>query len=593
MRLAGLFFSGIILLAVATAIASADDAILPGQGDRVDTRNIVTGQKIPDEGYCDQPYVVVTNDGNWLCTLTTGPGHEGQGGQHVVSTISADRGRTWSALVDIEPSSGPEASWVVPFAAPSGRVYAFYTYNGDRIDTLRGKKIRADMLGWYAFRYSDDNGRSWSDERYRLPMRVTACDRGNDWNGEVIIFWGISKPFAFRGNVYFAFTKLGRYMLDQGEGWLFRSDNLLTESDVDKLHWTMLPEGEHGIRNDAFGSVQEEHNLVPLADGSLYMVYRTTTGYPCHTYSRDGGRTWDKPQHMTYSPGGRKIKNPRACPKVWRTSEGKYLFWFHNHSGRSFRDRNPAWIVGGIERDGHIYWSQPEILLYDDNPNVRMSYPDLIEQDGQYWVTETQKSIARIHALDKSQLEGLWLQGERREIARGALLLDLEQDAAAGDARLPKRLDLKRSGGLTVECWLRFDDLEPGQVVLDARDGSDAGFQLSLQQDGALQIELSDGTTQASWNTDADLLQPGKLHHVVAIVDNGPRIITWVVDGQLCDGGQQRQFGWGRYDAELGQIGDGEALRIAPRMRGTVQRIRIYDRRLRTSEAVANFHAGA
>jgi hypothetical protein len=222
-----------------------------------------------------------------------------------------------------------------------------------------------------------------------------------------------------------------------------------------------------------------------------------------------------------------------------------------------------------------------------------MSYPDLIEQDGQYWVTETQKSIARIHALDKSQLEGLWLQGERREIARGALLLDLEQDAAAGDARLPKRLDLKRSGGLTVECWLRFDDLEPGQVVLDARDGSDAGFQLSLQQDGALQIELSDGTTQASWNTDADLLQPGKLHHVVAIVDNGPRIITWVVDGQLCDGGQQRQFGWGRYDAELGQIGDGEALRIAPRMRGTVQRIRIYDRRLRTSEAVANFHAGA
>ena len=29
-----------------------------------------------DEGYCDQPYVVITKDGNWLCVLTTGAGHE-------------------------------------------------------------------------------------------------------------------------------------------------------------------------------------------------------------------------------------------------------------------------------------------------------------------------------------------------------------------------------------------------------------------------------------------------------------------------------------------------------------------------------------
>ncbi len=45
-----------------------------------DMRNIDTGRRIPDQGYCDQPYVVVTRDGNWLCTLTTGPGREGQGG---------------------------------------------------------------------------------------------------------------------------------------------------------------------------------------------------------------------------------------------------------------------------------------------------------------------------------------------------------------------------------------------------------------------------------------------------------------------------------------------------------------------------------
>lgn len=70
--------------------------------EEYDLRNIRHGHVIPDEGYCDQPYVVITHDGSWLCVITTGNGHEGQGGQHVVSTISRDQGKTWSPLVDIE-----------------------------------------------------------------------------------------------------------------------------------------------------------------------------------------------------------------------------------------------------------------------------------------------------------------------------------------------------------------------------------------------------------------------------------------------------------------------------------------------------------
>ncbi len=40
-----------------------------------------------------------------------------------------------------------------------------------------------------------------------------------------------------------------------------------------------------------------------------------------------------------------------------------------------------------------------------------MSYPDLIEQDGRYWITETQKTVARVHSVDPELLEGLWKQG--------------------------------------------------------------------------------------------------------------------------------------------------------------------------------------
>jgi hypothetical protein len=60
-----------------------------------DRRNIATGFPIAAHGYCDQPYVVVNDDGSWCCVMTTGPGLEGDRRQHVVSTVSRDEGRTW------------------------------------------------------------------------------------------------------------------------------------------------------------------------------------------------------------------------------------------------------------------------------------------------------------------------------------------------------------------------------------------------------------------------------------------------------------------------------------------------------------------
>ena len=550
--------------AAAVCVFLADSRPAPAADDG---RNIRTGRTIPDEGYCDQPYIVVTKDGNWLCTLTTGRGQEGQKGQHVVATISSDQGKTWSPLVDIEPADGPEASWVVPLVVPGGRVYAFYDYNGDRVSTMPGssKPIRADMLGWFVYKYSDDHGRTWSHERHRLPMRLTACDRTNQWQGKVQVFWGIDKPKIAGGNVYFAFTKLGRYMLDDGEGWLYRSDNLLTEPDASKLRWQLLPEGEHGIRAAAFGSVQEEHNLVPLGDNQLYCIYRTTTGYPCHSYSRDGGRTWSVPEQVTYEPGGRKLKNPRACPKLWRTADGRFLLWYHNHSGRTFESRNPAWIAGGTLRDGKMYWSQPEILLYDPTPSIRMSYPDLVEQDGRYWVTETQKTTARVHEIDKTLLEGLWNQGRDKTVARRGLTLDLDREQIrAGNAKLPEKLDLRQTGGLTLDAWLKLDDLAAGQVILDNRDAAGSGFALTTAADGALRIELTSDKVKASWDSDPGVLRRGKLHHVVCTVDAGPRIITFAIDGVLCDGGAARQFGWGRYDGELTELAGSGRLQLAP-----------------------------
>ena len=186
-----------------------------------DPRNIVNGLRIPSENYADQPYVVVTSNGAWVCTLTTGKGLEGQQGQHVVATVSRDQGKSWSELVAIEPDSGPEASWATPLLTPYGRIYVFYVYNGDNIVTLPGsdRRVRSDTHGWYAFRYSDDEGATWSAQRFRIPIRVTEIDKGNPWRGEVCHFWGIDKPEIKGDKAYFAFTKLGKFFMRTEGGW--------------------------------------------------------------------------------------------------------------------------------------------------------------------------------------------------------------------------------------------------------------------------------------------------------------------------------------------------------------------------------------
>ncbi len=134
------------------SIATAEQLSSEQQTADPDWRNIVHGSEIPRENYSDQPYVVITKDGNWLCVLTTGNGNEGAPQQHIIATISSDKGKTWSTPVDIEPSTGPEASWVMPLAVPGGRVYVFYTYNSEnlRTDTKSNSPVyakRVDTLG--------------------------------------------------------------------------------------------------------------------------------------------------------------------------------------------------------------------------------------------------------------------------------------------------------------------------------------------------------------------------------------------------------------------------------------------------------------
>ncbi len=597
-----------------------------------DPRWIGEGRTIPTEFYSDQPYIVRTDDGAWLCAVTTGAGHEGQRGQHVITMRSIDQGRSWSPPVRIEPPDGPEASYAVLLKAPSGRVYIFYNHNTDNVREIRRHDTKApvsrvDSLGYYVFKFSDDHGRTWSDARYPIPVRAFACDRENVYGGQIRFFWNVAKPFVRDGSAYVPLIKVGRIgdgFFAQSEGALLRSPNLLTEPAPELIEWETLPEGEVGLRAPPGGGpISEEQSYCVLSDGSISAAYRTVDGYPVEAYSRDGGRTWEPPRYRRFA-SGRLMKHPRAANFQWRCANGKYLYWFHNHGGRfigerpdrlgiAYEDRNPAWLCGGVEVDSPtgrvIAWSEPEIALYEDDPYIRMSYPDLIEEDGRCYLTETQKDTARLHEVDASLLEGMWQGLEASLGARGpsvsaagrdGLLLDLPARGrrvprAAPMPALPaftardhsqpdyRGKDMRR--GFAIELCARFDSRRAGQVVLDSRTPDGRGFCLATTTRKTLEIVLSDGQTVQQGESDP-VFRPGVWHHVVVNVDGGPKIISFVVDGRFCDGGEWRQFGWSRFSPHLRGAAGGPELRIGPSLTGRIRSVRIYARCLRTSEAV-------
>jgi hypothetical protein len=576
-----------------------------------DPRDFANGQRIPVEGYCDQPRIVVTKDGAWVCVLTTGPGVEGAEGQHVVATVSEDKGKMWSPLIDIEPvDKERKSAYVLALITPQDRIYGFYNYNGDAIHTKPdGKPIRDDMQGWFCYRYSDDKGKSWS-KRYRLPMRVTAADRNNDWQGKVQMFWAIGTPTVWDGKAMFGFSKLGKYILENGEGWFYRSDNILSEKDPDKLDWQLLPDGNNGVRAPEFGSVQEEFDVVHLEKEDLMCVYRTTQGHAGCAYSRDGGHTWTKPDDLRYNPGGRIVKEPRACTKLWKTRNGRYLLWFHNNGTTTYNNglnagsRNIAWLSAGWLKDGFVSWSQPEIVAYVDGGLEGCSYPDFIEDSGHYYICATQKTEARVMDVEPGLLDGLWDQETQSAVATNGLVLNLsgEKCAARATARAPRLAplcgDIQRrksrednAGALTIDLAVRFSDLAPSQAILDSRDDAGRGYVLRTGDRETLRLEMCDGWQSAFWDCDAGLLKTNTLHHIVVSVDGQAKVICFIVDGALNDGGPRRPFGFGRFSPNLKDISGARNLQVAPALHGELKHVRLYDRALRTSEAIANFHA--
>jgi len=437
-----------------------------------DPRDIMQAVIMINDGYTDQPYCAVNDhddSSEWSCVVTGHLAHgETGGGQHVMSVVSTDRGHSWEGPFTVErgvgdgPQGLPNAYGNILLAPTlndgKGRLFTIYNLNSHNFTNVTG---RNDELGNFFMRYSDTGGRSWSESRFLVPYRSTWVDRTNTFHGHVRIMWTVDQIKVRDGVVYFAFTKIGRYVQNPPEEvFILSSPNLLTEPDASKVTWRLLPDGDHGIAAPAIWNpnttVMEEGHVLPLQfSHGFYAMARTQRGYlaAARTSSPtpvDGwgstflARYWDNScSHLSVasSPGATRIrplgdvrdpknhyifhaglKSPRGpfTPKLLEhqgAERGRYLLIYYNNHGAA---RNPYWLSVGLEtEDGEILWSQPELVVYDRDTHVGTSaggYPDFIQTaDGSVHITACQKglptnSTARLLTIQPSLLAGLLRQ---------------------------------------------------------------------------------------------------------------------------------------------------------------------------------------
>jgi hypothetical protein len=122
------------------------------------------------------------------------------------------------------------------------------------------------------------------------------------------------------------------------------------------------------------------------------------------------------------------------------------------------------------------------------------------------------------------------------------------------------------------------------------------GIKMTVNNTMNITISIKDDQNHAAMHaTDPvctkKLLLPG-FHHVAVIVDNGPFLIYFLVDGLVCDGGPTLQAGYKWISNDLSDINGSEKMATVPTYNGIIHIGRIYTRALLTSEVVGIFQHG-
>lgn len=280
----------------------------------------------------------ITPSGDYLLMFPEGEHYGGELSKGKVNNMiayrSSDKGKTWT---------GPKVAFDIDYnqhgfipLTPRGtkRLYAFGT---QPIPAMREGKENCPI----GFRYSDDDGRSWS--------KVTLIRPKNDPD-----FKGMSVMRMCE-------TDSGAWLLGSHEAdWTtsLTTRQYVLRSEDRGRSWEVVPGPRPGGWNvEGYGRM-DEGRPINLGDGKVFLLIRTPTGRLWASWSEDDGKTWTKPKHTS-------LVHPDAPPMLFLHPDGKTLIAFHHnrHSGGHFvpADRAETWVSLSTDQ-GHT-WSEPRFVF--------------------------------------------------------------------------------------------------------------------------------------------------------------------------------------------------------------------------------------
>lgn len=390
-------------------------------------------EDIPDEiaRLCknESNCTVFLKDGTWLTTWGQGSSENSPRlDEGIVFSTSRDMGKTWTEPQRIISSTDTERiAYGVPFVVPeTDRIYIFFF--AGRYTNRGTPEFGSGRINYI---FSDDLGENWScRNEIQLP------DRDVNAYPDYIHGWVNHPPFVTpSGDVLlpiscnpFSGTKRRTWRLGPAECSVIRCDNIRSQTDPEKLSFTLLPQGPRGIRVDPKkhmdnpalnrlcdfydGSPAEiafnfqELTIASLEQEKLLGIGRTFLGSPGYTISNDSGQTWSAVEPLRYGPDGELVKHPMTMCPIAQTTDGRYVLLFTNNDGtdRSAqhvwdgrgKTRNPQWFAVGRyvpdqEKNGGMIFGKPRILAEVDdtgetNLKTGMSMPQFFESNGRYFI---------------------------------------------------------------------------------------------------------------------------------------------------------------------------------------------------------------
>ncbi len=223
-----------------------------------------------------------------LMAIWTQSTYEGEPDQRVVFSKSIDDGITWSrpeVVAGCETENPFMASWGFPLVSENGRIYVIYNRSCGITDVFR------HSTGWMAGKYSDDAGKSWSDEKI-IQMKRSKWDHPDKSIPPNWVVW--QKPERLSEGKYFVgFTRwisrairqpapLQIWWAEASVVEFMRFENIDDNPDIEKIEIEFFAQDEQSIKVSLIGhpdvSVAQEPSIVELPDKRLFCVMRTTAG---------------------------------------------------------------------------------------------------------------------------------------------------------------------------------------------------------------------------------------------------------------------------------------------------------------------------